>query len=205
MRRIVLCFGDSYTYGRGEYPEKSWPGRLRESLGKGANDYVYNLGVPGGTSKELLKRVAAECDARFRKPDNDKVIVICVGANDQKCTDEHGRDHVVPETQFERTIFDLLDTVERYTSKFLFVGLIPVDEKKANKGSEYTWSNENIEKYNELIRSTCKDMKASFLDVYSDFEKEEKLLSSDGIHPNKKGYDWMYGKIKDYLDKQGWI
>ena len=59
----ILCFGDSLTFGVGELPNKSWCGRLKDYFEiKENHNGVYNLGVPGHTSTDLLKRFNAEAE-----------------------------------------------------------------------------------------------------------------------------------------------
>lgn len=56
---VILCFGDSMTYGLGVGPAESYPMLLDNALEKafpGIQFKVYNLGVPGYNSSEVLNR-----------------------------------------------------------------------------------------------------------------------------------------------------
>ena len=81
----ILCFGDSISFGKGETPKMGWVGRLKNSFEPGG-DHVYNLGVPGHTSADLLKRFDIECQSRikFKRPVDKYLIIIAIGANDNK-------------------------------------------------------------------------------------------------------------------------
>ncbi len=63
----IICIGDSITFGRGGTGNKGWVFRLNEHFSP--NDYynaVYNLGIPGNNSINLLERFDAECKARVQ-------------------------------------------------------------------------------------------------------------------------------------------
>ena len=67
MKRII-CFGDSITFGRGENPNIGWCGRLKNYFeSKDPYNAIYNLGVPGHTSTDLLLRFNIEASGRIRK------------------------------------------------------------------------------------------------------------------------------------------
>lgn len=74
---VVLCLGDSHTYGWNVRPEDAWPARLEGLLSAGRpGTRVVNLGLPGKHSGHLL----AELDGHLTEYRPDLVIVL-VGAN----------------------------------------------------------------------------------------------------------------------------
>lgn len=73
----VLCLGDSFVYGLGAPRDKSFPSQLEELLRtqSGSMHYVvYNRGVPGQNSSELLDSLQKNIDET--KP---RIIVILTG------------------------------------------------------------------------------------------------------------------------------
>lgn len=81
-RKLVLCVGDSFTYGLGASdPEKtSYPGRLGELLERSdpGRWQVVNEGYPGRNSRQLLERLGEQLDRLH--PD---FVCILVGLNDR--------------------------------------------------------------------------------------------------------------------------
>ena len=84
----ILCFGDSITFGCGEVPNKGWCGRLKDYFEpKGSHhNGVYNLGVSGHTSTDLLNRFDVEANGRIRldRPTDKFLILVAIGTNDSK-------------------------------------------------------------------------------------------------------------------------
>jgi lysophospholipase L1-like esterase len=55
---VVLCLGDSHTYGAGVKADESYPARLEALLrGRGFSVNVVNLGAPGTNTSELRRRL----------------------------------------------------------------------------------------------------------------------------------------------------
>ncbi len=76
---MVICiFGDSITWGAFDYKNGGWVGRLRNYFEEKDEEIeVYNLGVAGNKTKDLLARF--ENEVKVRKVD---VIVFAIGIND---------------------------------------------------------------------------------------------------------------------------
>ena len=78
MEQIICLFGDSITWGAWDTERGGWGARLRNYFE--TNDYdieLYNCGVSGDTTDELIKRFDVECTARA-----PKIIIIAIGIND---------------------------------------------------------------------------------------------------------------------------
>jgi len=76
---VILCLGDSHTYGVKVEPDESYPGQLQELLEEnGYEAEVINAGVPGQNTSELRRRLPDLLD-RY----NPTVVVIMVAANNE--------------------------------------------------------------------------------------------------------------------------
>ena len=65
----VLIFGDSITWGAYDPEQGGWATRLRNYFEEKDNDIdVYNLGISGDTTADLLERI--EIEAKSRVCDN---------------------------------------------------------------------------------------------------------------------------------------
>ena len=59
----VFVFGDSLVYGNNDYEKGGWVNRLRlklEGIDPNKNSYVFNLGIPGNNTNDLVKRFDIE-------------------------------------------------------------------------------------------------------------------------------------------------
>jgi lysophospholipase L1-like esterase len=201
----ILCFGDSITFGRGEIPNYSWVWRLRNYFEpKGEHNAVYNLGVSGHNSVDLLKRFDAEATARVRliRPEDKFLILIAIGQNDSRWTGlPKDNNPYVDEDTFKSNINELINKAKKYKAKLAFIGLFPVNEKFTLPYEDKSFENKRIEAYNNIIKKQCEKNKVLFLNMLEILIKENHIkLTDDGLHPNSKGYDFMFEKIKDFLE-----
>ena len=115
--KAILCFGDSITFGYGESPKKGWCGRLKDYFEtKEYHNGIYNLGVPGHTSTDLLKRFDSEAQGRVRLHKPSKyIILIAIGTND--CKFDGNLENNNPRTtndQFRKNIEELIAKAKSY-------------------------------------------------------------------------------------------
>lgn len=71
---VICAFGDSITWGAWDYKYHGWVTRLQLSIEErfGYKHNIYNIGVGGDTSRELLGRIDKESAQRFESHDAHK-------------------------------------------------------------------------------------------------------------------------------------
>ncbi|MBR9692023.1 hypothetical protein GOV06_04505 [Candidatus Woesearchaeota archaeon] len=192
--KSILVFGDSIVFGRGEFPNIGWVGRLKKDFEKKFHDCVFNLGIPGETSTTLLKRFETEAKARikYKYPGDKFTIMIVVGINDSRAV-KYPNKLQTKQISFRKNILKLIQISKKYTKHIILVGITPVNEKLTNPFEDTYFTNSRIKEYNEIIKKISKVKKVKFIELFSKFDN--KLLV-DGVHPNKKGYELMYKIIK---------
>ena len=204
----ILIFGDSIAYGAWD-KESGWVQRLRKFLDeKNLTDSdfycrVYNLGISGNSSKNLLERFEFETKQRLKESE-ETIIVFAIGINDS-CFVHSENSHRVPINKFKENIQKLTDLAKKFSSKIIFVGLTPVDETKTTpipRDINKSYKNENIRKYNEIIKSVCEENEILFIEIFEDWIKlnYENLLE-DGLHPNSEGHKKIFESVKEFLIK----
>ncbi|NMJ77233.1 hypothetical protein GLU64_02385 [Nanohaloarchaea archaeon] len=104
----IFAFGHSVTYGKGD-TEGGWTQRLdRELKNLNLENEVYNLGIPGDTTKQLLDRT--EEVTRRIYSEADVLIMIQIGANDiQKV----GGELRVPPGKFEENLQKIIEKAKK--------------------------------------------------------------------------------------------
>ena len=95
---------------------------------------------------------------------------------------------------------------KKFSSKIIFLGLTPVDDSKVNPmpwAPETSYKNENVKKFNEEIKSFCKEENFDFIEIFENLSKKDyKSLLEDGAHPNTKGHEEMFVIVKEFLEKK---
>ena len=203
--KCILCFGDSITFGEEE--NGGWCELLKIFFeGKDEDNAVYNLGINGQTSTELLERFEIESNARikFTNPDDKYTTIVAIGTNDAKYNGRISKD--TPRTttkQFEKNIFELIKKAKFFKQKITFLGLPPVDEMRANnRGKLSSFTNRRINELNNIIKECCKKESIPFLDLNKTMIAQNyKNMLADGLHPNSKGYAFMFKEIKTFLEE----
>jgi|TARA_Y100000034_G_scaffold63813_1_gene77118 lysophospholipase L1-like esterase len=199
----ILCFGDSLTFGVGETPTKGWVGRLKEYYEpKGEHNCVFNLGIRGDSTNELVKRIDTELKARIKYiyPQDNYLVIISIGINDSR---RIGNSKQIQTNLklFKKNIIKLSKISKKYTEKIIFIGITPVDEKKTLPYEDTYFSNKNIKEYNKIIENICKKNNILFINLFKILKKKYKKLLKDGIHLNSTGYNQCFKEIKSNLIK----
>jgi len=191
----ICIFGDSITEGYYDNEQGGWVKRL--SL-KFDNHKIYNLGVSGDTTEELLKRFDADIANK-----NPELIIFAIGVNDSIFIPKEKR-NFVDFDKFKENIKQLVDRARKFTENIVFIGLSPVDENKVTPmpwEPELHYLNKDVEKYDKAIREICRVMNLKFINISEEMKKlNYKELLTDGVHPNSSGHKWIAEKIASELD-----
>jgi len=202
----ILCFGDSITFGKGEKPAKGWCGRLKDYFEpKDRHYHVINLGFPGHTAQDILDRIDNEASTRARiRRDSDKfLILISVGTNDCRHDDlPEKKKFRMSEDEFKEDIQKLIEKSKKFPAKVAFLGLPPVDEKLTSPfEGEYYFTNERVKLFNDAVKESCEENNVLFLDIFDLMSKEDySNLLEDGLHPNSEGYNFVFEKVKNFIE-----
>ena len=103
---VIVCFGDSLTYGSGASPGMDYPSRLGEMLGR----EVINAGVPGDTTASALNRI--ERDVLSESPG---LVLITLGGNDLK--------NGVSANDALRNLITIVETLQENNARVIVGGL----------------------------------------------------------------------------------
>lgn len=191
MSRVVI-FGDSITWGASDHEKGGWVSRLNlEYLNKFDDCQVYNLGISGDTSKNVLDRFSSEIAAR-----TPEVIIVAIGINDA-CLFKG-----VPQVSLSDFLINIKKIIEFARSvdaELGIIGLTRVYEEKTNPvdyDDDYSWENDIIDTYDQKLRELCGKESISYCDV-------SKVLNDsnlpDGVHPNDVGHEKLFKIIEEFI------
>ena len=195
----ILIWGDSITYGHGD-SKGGWAARFQEKVWD--KTLVYNLGIPGDTTAEILGRF--EFEARQRVDPGEKtILVFAIGLNDSIFLNDRGISQTSID-QFIKNLHEIYTRAKNISSHVLFVGLTPVDDTKTNPvpwAPNKVYKNEYIAKYDQALKSFCREFSIPFVDVFSVWREKNYIgWLYDGVHPNKEGYDKLLQLISPRLE-----
>ena len=164
---IIICFGDSLTYGSRDEYGLSFPNKIGMMLGTKQLWTSINLGVPGETTADMLRRSYRE----VKLYPEAKEIILLAGTNDAK-------DNVPIEVFKENYMSIIKDFI--ILGKRVYVCTIPL---KKGFGSPGYLKNINnlIKEYNKFIRDFSPKQ------ILIELEDLPKEYFIDGIHFNHKG------------------
>jgi len=191
----ICVFGASITYGYYDLEMGGYVNRIRYYLEneKNFDDQIFNLGVSGATTEDLLERFDAE--AKARRPEK---IIISVSTNDTQFLIQENKQRIILE-ECQKNVTELINKARNYTSDIAIIGITPVDDEKTNPlpwATDKIVQNKNIELYNDKVKQVCEKEKIKFIDLYSEMVKiDYKKLLFDGLHPNSEGHKWMAERI----------
>lgn len=202
----ICVFGDSIAWGACDYKHGGWVALLRNyfeergGMPLGINGaltdvLVYNLGVSGDNTDDLLKRIETEC--KVREPN---MVVITIGINDSQYVRSE-RTRRVPLKKFQKNIGNLYKIAKRYSEKIVFIGLTNVDESKTKPipwSTDEEYDNKSIKEYNVVIKQFCSENSLKFIEMYNALEPRDL---EDGLHPNSQGHQKMFEKIKPEIEE----
>lgn len=199
----IIAFGDSITYGFWD-KEGGWVARLRKYLEKKVwvadeNWYVYNLGNPGDTSREILNRFKSETNARLNN--TPVIFIFAVGTNDSQLLLQENNRVKITLNEYRENLQKIIKTGQEYSSQIIFLGLTLVKNNRTDEESVY--KNKNIKKYDQVLKEICAANNVYYIDIISRWKKQNyKTLLEDGLHPNSKGHKIIFETVKTFLEEK---
>ncbi len=188
----ICIFGDSLTWGAFLPFRAGWANLLRNYLeSKNDRTALYDLGIDGNTTRDVLARFDAEAKAR-----TPQIIMFAVGTNDSlyRKTEDN---HEVPLEEFKNNVQQLLDKALALTPKIFFVGLVKGDDSITTPLSRSTtdkcYTKKWIKVYSDAVKGICKERGVEFVEVY-DLLKDEDF--DDGLHPNIGGHVKIFEAVR---------
>ena len=178
MDKSYCFFGDSIT--QAAYVKMGWVNHLKIFLEeKYIGDFinVFNLGISGNTTSDILNRFEAESLPRYPSS-----IIFAVGINDTKSGSE---------TQFRNNLITITHKAKEFTKDITFVGLVLGKDIE-----EENFSLIKTKNYDLIIKDVAKLNKCLFVDLFDKLEPSDFL---DGLHPNDEGHKKMFEEIKKYF------
>lgn len=203
----ILFFGGSSVQGVGD-AEGGWVDRFKRELhGKmygaeklGQKHHIFNLGILGNSSSEVLERIPYELPARQWDGQNF-VVVLGVGANDSKAVDSPAN-YIANIQEFMVTLQNIVDYVRGYTPHIVLIGLTPIDDTRTRPTANNSYySLARIQEFNAALVDIAESNHLTFVELYNSMLALDwrAMLYDDGLHLNSLGYEWLYQRVRQPL------
>ncbi|MCX6803800.1 MAG: SGNH/GDSL hydrolase family protein [Candidatus Diapherotrites archaeon] len=199
MANNICIFGASTAFGYGDNEKGGWAERLKLCLREKGKGIVFNLGISGQTTKDVLKRI--ENESAPRKP---KVIIIQVGDNDAIFLKKENKNKV-PLEEFSKNLTELLKKAKVITKNVVVLSTKKVLEEKmcpAPWDKNVYYYNKEMEKYASEIKRETEKHACEYVDILNLLEEKDYF---DGLHPNYSGHDKIFEKVKQKLEEKKFV
>ncbi len=207
-------FGDSIVRGSFDLEMGGFANRLHILANNicAQNDFksnlvrVFNQGIGGNTSADILQRFVFETNQRLVEG-GKSYFIFMIGTNDLAWLNKDNKFATSIE-QYASNLKDLIVATKKFSNEIIFLTCPPVVEDIAknvsHKGKSRT--NEQVLKYNDCLIEICKQYNIPVVDIYTTFITQNninELFVSDGLHPNSKGHELIFEELKGFLVKEG--
>lgn len=193
MDKTYCIFGDSVT--QAAYVKNSWIDLLKIYLEEKYLDgfvNVFNLGIGGNTSDDILKRFRTESEARMPTD-----IIFNFGVNDSGYFGTLDKP-IVPEERFIKNIESLIIEAKTFSKNITFIGLTIGDDSllkpfpENSQGKSYDLS--RVKAYDKKLNEIANKNQCKFLSLIDTLKFEDFL---DGLHPNEEGHRKIFEVISE--------
>lgn len=197
MDKAYCIFGDSVTLAA--YVRNSWVDLLRIYLEEKYQDSfvnVFNLGLGGNTTSEILERFEEE--SRARMPTS---IIFAVGVNDSAYRKFVSRP-IVEEKTFKSNLERLIVLAAKFSRDVTFVGPVLGDDSilKPSPGEEesdqWWYDKTRVETFDKILMEIARAKKCKFICLLDKLDSKD---FPDGLHPNEQGHRKIFEIIKEWF------
>lgn len=193
----ICIFGDSITWGPRLPFRVAWANLLRNHLEKNSESLysLYDLGIDGNTTKEVLIRFENEATSR-----NPEVVIFNIGVNDSLFRNTEDNPET-PIDEFESNMQKLIDKARIFTEKIMIVGLVKGNDMLTTpliqSTTKKSYTKERVRIYDSSLSKVANNNNLTFVDI-------NKILNDDdfddGLHPNINGHVKIFDKVSRELD-----
>ena len=206
-----MAFGASITQGFWD-TEGGWVQRLRRYYDEKSvvnirqeDDYpdIFNLGISGNKSQDLVARFDNEASARLQSGDPHSAILFSVGTNNAYV---EGNSAWTPPESYKQDLEKLIEQAQKYTQRIMFVGLPPCEETETTPvfWRDISYTNERILIIDKMMREVATSHElphVATFEVFQDEMAKGRQLFADGLHPNNEGHQLIFELVQPVLDE----
>ena len=196
----ILVFGDSIAWGAFDSEKGGWVEKLKSyflSVRPEVRYNIYNLAISSNTTKLVLKFMKNDIERINTIGKDPYIFIFSIGSNDTIC-DINKENFWTDKEEFANNLNAIINIAKEYSDKIIFTGLFNMDESKTipfqgGETGKECYFNDVLNEYNNIIQNVCIQNNLPFIPIKEDFY--------DGVHPNAKGHEKIFEKVKTELNK----
>lgn len=198
----LLVFWDSIWEGFYDYENWGWVNRLKIKLWDEIE--VFNCSISAYTTKNILKIFDTffnAVSASEKWKEKETIIIIITTWTNDSCILNWKRFVSLDKFQYNLTkILKLCEKTE-LVRKIFFLTSLNCDESKTTPVSwgEYYYKNDEIKKYNEVIKNIAVKNNIEYLDLYWTMDDSDL---PDWLHPNSNWHKKIFEKVYNFLENK---
>ncbi len=177
---MIVCMGDSITYGQHVSRDKAWPELIQD------HD-IISAGIPSDTTRLALERFPR--DVQERLPAG---VVIQFGHND---ANRWQTDRGLPRVSVKAFAANLEEMVTRCRVFEAYPMLCTITPSRRSKEHAL-----DVTYYDKVLRDTALVIGVQLIDVRAAFGDADGLLLDDGLHLSVKGHEVYAAAVQAELD-----
>lgn len=190
---VYAALGDSLTAGIGVSSfDQTYVYRLAQTLSKDGNITLYDLGIPGAKTEDVIKK-----ELPLVQSLRPNYVSLLIGLNDAMSLES-------PSTfrQNYQVILSSLNSLG--TTKVIVISIPALSSAKTLYPPYNFLMGWRIRQFNSIISQLVKGKNYTYVDLYkatkTDFDKDPSLYSADNFHPGFRGYKIWGDVIDGYLN-----
>lgn len=197
MNNVIMCFGDSLTYGYCADPGKDYVSLFRAKVKEDFPDVpivIRNRGENGESTRGALKRIDNELESY-----SPRLVIMLFGSNDSA----YSLWYHVGLDEFSNNYETLISKILQSGSELVLITPTPVVEDAEMPFID----NDVLDKYCDIIKEKAKKYNLPLVDMNKAFCEAgdlPSLLQWDGLHINTNGYklffDVLYKTLKGLIE-----
>lgn len=144
-----------------------------------------------------------DVEAEVRKRDDELIMIFAIGTNDSLL--DRGTKQRCSVEEYRSNLQAILEKAKKHTNRILFVGLLPVDEKRTTPvfWRDVHYTNERILAFDKAMQEICKENNLIYIPIFDELKElaeQDKNILLDGLHPNDEGHELIFQKVRPELD-----
>ncbi len=190
----IVVFGPSTVYGKND-SEGGFVARLRKlSEQENNNNIVFNLGISGESSRELLTRFLLEVPPR--KPN---LIILYPGLNDILRRGGKDSTRLVEEEETINNWTQILSSAQSLASVIVILPLSFDETRTTPLVANYYYFLDDAKIHLCDIHMLCQQLQILAVEVPFSSDNLDEFISTDGLHPNSKGHELILQKLLEVI------